>query len=37
LCQTGAAARAASGHATADILAAYFPGSSLSRSLSPGP
>lgn len=31
LCQTGAAARAAGGQATADILEAYFPGAVLSR------
>jgi stage II sporulation protein D len=37
LCQTGAAARAAAGQAAADILTAYFPGSSLSRPLSPRP
>lgn len=35
LCQTGAAARAAGGHSTADILAAYFPGSTLSRPSAP--
>jgi stage II sporulation protein D len=31
LCQTGAAARAARGEAVADILAAYYPGVTLSR------